>query len=307
MGLTNLSLKLYRKTLKRLRPAHAAAHWLMTRTVIPWLEKSNHFQTIPDDPFWFRLELLTNRHELETLFHLDRLIRPGMIVLDIGAHVGYYAHRYAQVVGENGRIIAFEPHPRTYHTLQQNVSRFPNVTTMQVALAESAGTAELHDYLIMSASGSLKFDESMRALQKAHTTAGDIAPRLAHDLPVETFTVQTRPVDECLEELGIQEVHVVKMDIEGAEIGALRGMRRTIKQSPQLTVVMEYNPQALRGFGLDPIGALAEVKSFGFSRVQAIEPDGALTDWTGDEPALRARTETLMANMGVVNLLLSKE
>ena len=114
---------------------------------------------MPDDPFWFRLELLTHRHETETIAHLDALAAPGMTMLDIGAHVGYYSCRYAKILGANGRIIAFEPHPRTFATLQHNVEQLPQVTAVQLALAEQEGSAELHDYLMMSASGSLHYDE----------------------------------------------------------------------------------------------------------------------------------------------------
>ena len=74
--------------------------------------------------------------------------------------------RYAKALGANGRILAFEPHPRTFATLQHNVQHLPQVTAVQLALADQEGTAELHDYLMMSASGSLHYDESMVALQK---------------------------------------------------------------------------------------------------------------------------------------------
>ena len=238
MRISNFLLNIYRKTIKQLRPAHVATHWLMTRMIIPVLEKRKRFSTIADDPFWFRFELLTDRHETETMFQLDRLIQPGMTVLDIGAHVGYYTHRYAPKVGGNGRIISFEPHPRTFKVLQHNTAQFSNVILNQLALADSAGTAELHDYLMMSASGSLHYDQGMLNLQQSQLSDSDVAPRIGEDFHASTFTVQTRPVDDCLAELGIDQVDVVKMDIEGAEIGALRGMRRTIANSPNLSLVM---------------------------------------------------------------------
>jgi hypothetical protein len=53
MSITDFSLRLYRKTLKRFRSAHMATHWLMTHGVIPLLEKSTSFRTMPDDPFGF--------------------------------------------------------------------------------------------------------------------------------------------------------------------------------------------------------------------------------------------------------------
>ena len=306
MSISDFSLKLYRKTVKRFYPAHVATHWVMTHLIIPVLETTKHFKTIREDPFWFRLELLTNRHETETMATLDRLIQPGMTVLDIGAHVGYYSRRYAPKVGENGRILSFEPHPRTFAVLQQNVGHFENVTLQQLALAEHPGTAELHDYLIMSASGSLQFDEGMKDLVKSQLSDSDIAPRISDDLPDKTFTVETKPVDDCLETMGITQVDVVKMDIEGAEIGALRGMKRTIARSREMALVMEYNPQALEGFGHNPIEALSEVIAMGFKQVQIIEVDGSLTDVTENVALLESMTDKLKLNMGVVNLLLQR-
>jgi FkbM family methyltransferase len=306
MSISDFSLKLYRKTVKRFYPAHVATHWVMTHLIIPVLETTKRFKTIREDPFWFRLELLTNRHETETMATLDRLIQPGMTVLDIGAHVGYYSRRYAPKVGENGRILSFEPHPRTFAVLKQNVGHFENVTLQQLALAEHPGTAELHDYLIMSASGSLQFDEGMKDLLKSQLSDSDIAPRISNDLPDKTFTVETKPVDDCLETMGITQVDVVKMDIEGAEIGALRGMKRTIARSRDMALVMEYNPQALEGFGHNPIEALSEVISMGFKQVQIIEADGSLTDVTENMNVLENLTNKLKVNMGVINLLLQR-
>lgn len=307
MSITDISVNLYRKTLKRIRPAHRATHWLMGHGVIPLLERSSDFATMLDDPFWFRLELLTGRHERETMAVLDGLVRPSAIMLDVGAHVGYYARRYAPVVGVAGRIFAFEPHPRTFAMLGRNMQKFANVTPMQVALAEVAGTAVLHDYLIMSASGSLHYDETMVALQQAHMHEGDVAPRIGQEFQPQTFTVQTMSGDDFLAEQGISRVDVIKMDIEGAEIGALRGLRQTIARSPGLKLVMEYNPAALQAFGHDPARALAEVCALGFQQVQVIEANGELTELTGRETDIAQLTAQLMAHMGVVNVLFSRD
>ena len=308
MSLFDHSLNLYRKSLKRLRPAHLGVHRLMTHVVMPLLEKRKGFRTMPDDPFWFRLELLTNRHEAETVRQIDQLVQPGMTVLDVGAHVGYYARRCARLVGENGRVIAFEPHPRTFAVLSHNVKRCGNVIPLQVALAESEGTAELHDYLIMSASGSLHYDQAMIELQRSQLTTSDVAPRIAHNFPVQTFIVRTVPADACLLKLGVERVDVVKMDIEGAEISALRGMRQTLANSPGMALIMEYNPQALKAFGLQPELALAEVLDLGFEQVQLIEGDGRLKELTRDEATIGRLTAQLMVDnqMDVVNLLFKR-
>ena len=80
--------------------------------------------------------------------------------------------------------------------------------------------------------------------------------------------------------LGVARVDVVKMDIEGAELAALRGMRGLIANSPGLALVMEYNPCALRAFGHAPVAALDEVLGMGFARMHEIRADGTLREWS---------------------------
>jgi len=305
-SLLNTGLTIYRNTIKRVKPLHQFSHWVMKRTLIPILEQREGFRTVPDDPFWFRLELLTNKHEQETIRHVQHLLGPGMTVLDVGAHIGFYTRQCAELVGNSGRVIAFEPHPRTFEVLQSNVRRFSQVTTLRMAVAEERGTAELHDYLMMSASGSLNYDPELADLQRSQAQATDVAPRLNEGFAAQTFSVETAPIDAVLAEHGIEQVDLVKMDIEGAEINALRGMRETIARSPGLTLIMEYNPQALRAFDLDPVVALEEVLGMGFDRVQIIEADGSLTDITGDNAAVDQLTERLMGHMDVVNLMITK-
>ena len=305
MRLFDSSLSLYRNTFKRVRPAHIAMHWLMDHCFFPLLEHRNEFKTIAEDPFWFRLELLTGRHEMETAQQLKTLIKPGMVALDVGAHIGYYSRRLAQLTGPTGRVIAFEPHPRTHQVLQRNTRALPNVTALQVAIAEQAGSAQLYDYLMMSASGSLHYDESLADLQRAQMSAQDIAPRGHDEFEMQKFRVATVSIDGCLRELSIERIDFVKMDIEGAELGALRGMRRTIASSPGLQLIMEYNPGALQAFGHDPQAALSEILGMGFSQVQAIETDGSLQDWSDDAALIERETARMLGSMGVVNLLVS--
>lgn len=307
MRVLDTGLSLYRKTVKRIYPAHAAIHRVITHTVIPFLEWSTGFRTIADDPLWFRLELLTRRHERHTLRHLADLVRPGMAALDVGGHVGYYARELAERVGPDGRVITLEPHPRSFDMLCRNTERYPQVTPLQIAAAEAHGEAQLYDYLIMSASGSLHYDESLRDRQKASTRTGDIAPRLERDLPVETFTVETAPLDDLLQAQGIDTVDVVKMDIEGAELSALRGLQHTIDRSPNLALIMEYNPNALKAFHVEPYNAVDEVLAYGFTQVEAIQEDGTLLDLSADRMALIHLTARLSAEMGVINLLFRKQ
>ena len=305
MRVLDTSLWLYRKTVKRIRPAHSALHRLLESTLIPGLERAKDFETIRDDPLWFRLELLTRQHERETRQLLGRLVKPGMVALDVGAHVGYYTRLLADLTGATGRVIAFEPHPLTWAALRRNTRGRSNVTTLPVAAAETEGRAELFDYLMMSASGSLQYDEALARQQRAQMGAGDVAPRREAGFEMQRYTVRTAAIDDCLRKLGVGRVDLVKMDIEGAELAALRGMRATIAASPDLALVMEYNPGALAAFGHEPVEALGEVMGLGFGRAQAIAAGGELRDW-GDAAAAARETDRLLQHMGVVNLLLTR-
>ena len=277
------SLRLYRKTLKRIRPAHLALHRLMAVLVLPGLERAADFKTIAEDPFWFRLELLTGQHESETRRALERLACPGMVALDIGAHIGYHTRLLARRVGAGGRVIALEPHPGTWRALRHNTRDLANVTALQAAASEAEGSAELHDYLMMSASGSLHYDEGLAHQQRARMGAGDVAPRGDAHFEPQRYSVRTVAIDDCLDQLGIGRVDIVKMDIEGAELAALRGMRRTIARSPGLALVMEYNPAALKAFGHEPVAARRRRTGGACAQLAIVEataadPTGALTD-----------------------------
>jgi len=307
-NLLEMAATVYRKSFKRIAIFHRAMHWTSRHLFFPLLEQIQNFHTMPDDPFWFRFELLTGRHEPETVLTLKKLIQPNMTVLDIGGHVGYYTRMASDIVGEKGHVIAFEPNPHNHAMLQRNVGNRGNVTLLQVALAETEGTAELHDYLMMSASGSLHYDETLREVQIAaqKRSDGNFAPRLDANFKPQTYTVRTAPVDDLLAELNISQVDVVKMDIEGAEMGALRGMKNTISNSPNLALVMEYNPLGLKAFDNDPVASLREVLAMGFTSLSVIEADGTLIDYSSNFEGLETLTESLMKNMGVVNLLLRR-
>jgi len=305
MRLLTVFLWLYRKTIKRVRTLHLALHRLFERLLLPGLERLRNFETVAEDPFWFRLELLTGQHERATRQVLQGLMQPGMVALDVGAHVGYFTRLLAQSGGNQGRVIAIEPHPATYELLRRNTAALPTVTTLQLAATEAAGTAHLFDYLMMSASGSLHYDHALAEQQQARIGSSDHAPRHHPHFEMQRYVVETAALDDCLAELGLYQVDIVKMDIEGAELNALRGMRRLIAASPQLALVMEYNPGALAAAGHAPHAVLQEIMDLGFARMQIIGADGSLRAWK-DQAQMASETERLALDMAVLNLLFTR-
>lgn len=267
----------YRKTLKPFRALHAALYKVARVLLVPLVEAVQKFHTMDDDPLYFRVELLTGGYERETVRVVERLVKPGMTVLDIGAHVGYYTRMFARLVGGSGRVLAFEPNPRTCAVLRRNVGRSENVQIIEAAVAGQEGTAVMYDLLESSGGVSFYRDDLKRAWYRDLLSDRELSPRVLHGLPVSRLVVRKITVDSCMASGSLEKADFIKMDIEGAEMSALRGMRRLVAASPGLAMIMEYYPRALQLIGVEPLDALRRLKDAGFSRIMVIE-DRRMTD-----------------------------
>ncbi len=174
----------------------------------------------------------TGTYEPGLLRLLEQELRAGDTVLDVGAHVGVHALTAARRLRElgGGRVIAFEPAPDSAAAVRAAAARndLP-VEVVESGLGEADGEIELrcdpryptHDAGVRSQFGD-----------------GDVVARA----PVTTF-------DAWAQRAGLDRLDVVKIDIEGAELLALRGMRATLRAlRPRLLaievkdVVMERGP-----------------------------------------------------------------
>jgi FkbM family methyltransferase len=183
---------------------------------------------------------LTDRRELTTL---RSLIRPGMVIADIGANVGFYAMEMAKSVGPQGRVLAFEPDPFTFRLLQERVNEgsLRNVETYQVALGETSGHATLY----CSA-----YNRSDNRLSPSHTESH-----------VEECEVDVRPLDEFL---SARDIHIdgLKIDVQGNEERVLRGAEATLRRGVRW-IWIEFSPLLLRGSGSDPERFLEKLDGLG--------------------------------------------
>lgn len=75
-----------------------------------------------------------------------RATSDGDTVLDVGGHFGYFTALFSALVGDSGRVVAFEPTPSTYGLLASNARQFRNVVVENFAVGRSDGQAELSDY-----------------------------------------------------------------------------------------------------------------------------------------------------------------
>lgn len=293
---------IYVNTLRRSKFIHQSLYWIAQEAGFPIWERILAFHSHPDDPLSIRFAMLSGKHEEGTISLVKQIVKPGMVVLDIGAHVGYYSRLLAKLVRASGKVIAFEPNPETFQLLTKNMARFRNVTCLEVAAVDEEMTLTLYDGQLETGMSGLCDLEDYRQWTKQLST--EFAPRAKQGYPFRSFTVKGRPVDQCLAEMGITSVDFVKMDIEGAEMKALKGMKGCLSSSPNLVMVMEFNPRLLQAFGVSPREVIDILKSYGFTHIEAICETTKPIDLAADE--FDEWTRNLIAGFSMVNLLCRK-
>jgi FkbM family methyltransferase len=183
---------------------------------------------------------LTERRELSTM---RSLIRPGMVIAEVGANVGFYALEMAKSVGPFGRILAFEPDPLAFRLLEERVKRasLTNVEPYQVALGDTSGRATLY---------SSAYNRSDNRLTPSHT-----------EPHVEACQIDVRRLDEFL---SARDIHIdaLKIDVQGNEEQVLRGAEATLRRGVRW-IWIEFSPMHLRGSGSDPDRFLEKLKELG--------------------------------------------
>ncbi|MCW2954847.1 MAG: methyltransferase FkbM family [Conexibacter sp.] len=158
---------------------------------------------------------------------LQRALKPGHVAWDVGANIGYFTLLMAQLVGERGSVVAWEANPPTHALLVESLTMnylLDRVEARAVAVAEHEGTLAFHSMSRFVGCGSL------RAPDDAHYERFPVDEASVLEVPTE-------PLDRFLETT--DHVDLVKIDVEGAELGVLRGMRGLLAAGKVGTVAFE--------------------------------------------------------------------
>lgn len=145
--------------------------------------------------------------EVETL---SALLRPGDTVLDVGAHVGIFTLAFARAVGAEGAVHAFEPQPSILDHLRRNID-----------LNGCADIVKTHHCALGAASG---YVEIPRIDYSQPGNFGAVHPAAHPGHPLEEGGVPLRRIDD----LKLQDLRLIKIDVEGAELEVIEGARATI-------------------------------------------------------------------------------
>jgi FkbM family methyltransferase len=194
-----------------------------------------------------RLLFVSGSFDPNELTFISEHLKPGMIFVDAGAHEGIYSLLASRLVGQEGHVLSLEPSRREREALVKNIdlNAARNVEVLPIALSDHMGEAEL------------------RVAERAHSghnTLGEFAHVVGQ---ASSETVQVATLDSVLKEHGLNRLHFLKIDTEGAELKILRGARRSI-EAFRPVIQFEVNETALRAQQSSPVELIEFVGSIGY-------------------------------------------
>jgi FkbM family methyltransferase len=174
----------------------------------------------------------------------------GGAVIDGGAYIGYHTLLAAQRTGPRGKVLAFEPNPISYRALRRNVRENGyehRVIALPLGVAAWSGRRTFYVGARDAGRSGLFVPERWRETTRTRTLSLD-------------SSVAGRSID------------VIKLDIGGGEVDALRGMKRTLELSPSARLFVECNPDALTRAGTSAGALLDELRDLG-CEIRVIDED----------------------------------
>lgn len=225
---------------RSLLPALPAGDRLIVRTA-----DGRAFDVDVHDPAAFNLMMLGERDPLESAW-VRRLVRPGDVVFDIGANYGWYTTLAAKLVGSSGRVHAFEPVPRTYQVLERNCASngcLPSVRLNNFGLGEAEGSFTIY-------------------VPRQH---GGASLRRGDNGPSDEVQCRVRTLEAYCDEQTVRSVRFAKCDVEGAELGVLRGAERLLRGDAPPIWLLELNRETSARFGHEPQALLTQLGAFGYA------------------------------------------
>jgi FkbM family methyltransferase len=195
-------------------------------------------------------------------------VRPGAIVLDVGANLGAYTVLFAQWVGTTGRVYAFEPAPASRAALER-----------QIALNEVGSRVLVRPEAVSASSGARRFRAD--GLQGDNRLISPAATSVDRAIDVSVTSLD----DFCERESVVPDV--IKIDVEGAELEALRGARRTIARAGGAAhIFVELHPSLWSQMGVTRGDIEVELRTQGLV-LERIDGEG--DPWTIEGVCLRVR------------------
>ncbi|HEX9281650.1 MAG TPA: FkbM family methyltransferase [Candidatus Udaeobacter sp.] len=181
---------------------------------------------------------------------LRRTLSPGDVAVDIGANIGIYTQLLSRWVGPTGLVHSFEPSPENFGRLQSAARKLANVRLSQSAVGESSRRTTLY------------VSDKLNVDHRAYLPEGDSR----HTVPIEMIALDDyfKPGER---------VDLIKMDIQGYELQALRGANRVLADNPDIKLLFEFWPYGLKQAGGSSAELIAVLKQKG-KLIQQVSSEG---------------------------------
>jgi len=188
-------------------------------------------------------------YEPQTTELFREVVKLGMTVVDVGAHIGYYTILASKLVGPGGKVFAFEPEPNNYADLKRNIelNRSANVVALCKAVSNKDGRARL--FTTPGSSGECSLVE--------------VEGRPKMSIGVEIVTLD--------DVLGGMVVDAMKIDVDGGEMVALSGAERLLERSRGIKLFTEFWEPGLKSAGYSCMEYWDRLVGYGFEHVYLID------------------------------------
>lgn len=166
--------------------------------------------------------LMKNKMDKREIELVKKLVKPGMTVLDIGSNIGFYTKILSKLTGDKGSVYAFEPDATNFRRLQKNVSTLRNVRLKQAAVSSHDGNLTIYTSTL------LNVDHRTYPIEEFGSSYQ------VDCLTIDTFLPNSIKID------------FIKIDIQGYEVEAFKGMKRVLTSNPNIHIVAEFWPYGLK-------------------------------------------------------------
>lgn len=193
-------------------------------------------------------------HEKTTTELFKKYVKEGNTVVDLGANIGYFSLLSSKLVGKSGRVFSFEPEPKNFKYLSKNIeiNGYSQDSAFQKAVSDKNGKTKL--YICSYDTGHHTINQHEGIESYSH----------GRKLEENFIEIDTITLDSFMEGKG--EVNFIKIDVEGAEMLALMGMDRVLRENKDIKLVIEFFPLLIEKMGNSPREFIDRlIKSYGFS------------------------------------------
>ncbi len=226
------------------------------------LLKLNFIRPVFEGLYFFYKNL--TKDPLKTLTkHHPEMFKNGHM-LDIGANIGYTVSVLAPLADNGFKVFTFEPEKDNYNSLSKRFSRNDSVITNQLAVGNSSEMITLFHNTDSHADHRVLTDNLSAFLDKRELS--------------KSYQVPCVSIDDFLSKQSIAAKHIsfIKIDVQGFEVNVIEGMKNTLRDNPNITIMMEFDKSALKDLGFEPETLLDMIIRLGFN-ISLLSSNGQLT------------------------------